>query len=267
MRLLLIKEIQTMQLELMKKLHKFLEESNVPYYFLGGSALGAIRHEGFIPWDDDIDIGIMREDYEKLLTLIDKFDSSYDVKNFHKSDNCDFVLTRIYFPNSEISIDSIKDTVLDKRLYMDIFPIDNVPDCDNCLRKFEKKIIRSKRKIALIDARKYNHSLKTAFKVMLSFLLKPFRHIILKNTDKLMQRYKYEKTKRVCSLCSQYSFKKQVMPREVYGTPTLHKFCDTEFYLPERIDEYLSTLFGADYMVVPPPEKRRVGHDIYLLTE
>ena len=64
-------------------------------------------------------------------------------------------------------------------------------------------------------------------------------------------------------MCSQYSFKKQAMPRTYYGTPTLHRFEDAEFYVPERTDEYLKHLYGADYMEIPPESKRRKSCTIY----
>ena len=100
-----------------------------------------------------------------------------------------------------------------------------------------------------------------------SLVLTPFRQSILRSFDMLMRKYENTDTRFVCSLCSQYSFKKQVMPREVYGEPTLHTFEDVEFYVPEKIDDYLTTLNGADYMKVPPVEKRRKGHEIYVTNE
>ena len=268
MKLLEIKQVQAILLELMKKVHLFLEEKNIPYYMLGGNALGAVRHGGFIPWDDDIDIGMFREDYERFLDICREFDSSYDIVNYRNSKNCDFVLTRIYFPNTYIDNPSIKNTKLDKRLYFDIFPIDNVPDDDNVLAKFESNIKSRKTLINRIDVRNYNNSLHiNAVKKVISLILSPLRNKILKSTEKTMRTYEKENTARVCSLCSQYSFKKQVMPKSYYGTPTLYKFEDEMFYAPNDIDSYLKTLFGDDYMEVPPENKRRKGCNIYSLEE
>lgn len=268
MKLLDIKEVQALQLELMKKLHAFLKEQEIPYYLLAGSALGAVRHGGFIPWDDDIDIGMFRADYERFLSVCDGFDQGYDIVNFHNAKNCDNCLTRIYFPNTYIEVHSTKGTVLDTRLYFDIFPLDNVPDDDAERRTFEKKIVKKKRTIALIDVRNYQNSKKALLaKKVISACLRPARGRILKKTDALMRKYSKCETSLVCSLSSQYSFAKQVMPKSVYGTPTLHAFADTEFYVPEQLNTYLSTLYGKDYMQVPPENKRRKGHDIYSLAE
>lgn len=155
MKQLKIKEVQSIQLVLMKKLHQFLAEEKIPYYLIAGSALGAVRHKGFIPWDDDIDIGLFRRDYERFLQVANRFDPTYEIINSRNANNCDFSLTRIYFPDTMIDIPSIKNTVLDKRLYMDIFPLDNVPDDEIELQSYEEKIKARKKLIARIDVRDY----------------------------------------------------------------------------------------------------------------
>ena len=268
MRLISIDDVQYFQLELMKKLHAFLGANNIRYYLIAGSALGAVRHSGFIPWDDDIDIGMFREDYERFIQLSSSFDGGYDIVNYRNAENCDFGLTRIYFPNTYIDDSAISNTKLDKRLYFDAFPLDNVPDSEDERISYEKKIRQKKILLSRVDVRDYN-SKKYALVVkrVYSLVLTPFRQSILRSFDMLMRKYENTDTRFVCSLCSQYSFKKQVMPREVYGEPTLHTFEDVEFYVPEKIDDYLTTLYGADYMKVPPVEKRRKGHDIYVTNE
>ena len=265
MKLLKIEEVQFELLKLMKKVHSFLEENQLKYYLLGGSALGAVRHGGFIPWDDDIDIGMLRDDYEAFLKILPSFDNSYDIENFHNFNKCDFALTRIYINNTFIDNKSISKTKLDKRLYFDIFPIDNVPDDIASRNSFERKILKKKKMLQYIDFRIFDSSkIKLAMKKVVSLFLHPFRGCMLRSLDKLMKKYQNDRTQYVCSLCSQYSFAKQVMHRDVYGRPVLHKFEDTELYIPENVDSYLCTLFGADYMQLPPEEKRRKGHDIFL---
>ena len=268
MRKLKITEVQTLLLDLMKIVHNFMEENHLSYYLLGGSALGAIRHDGFIPWDDDIDIGMKRDDYEKFLEVSNQFDKNYEIINFKNEKNCDYGLTRIYINNTFIDNPAILKTKLDKRLYFDVFPLDNVPDDNKTLKVFEKKIVKKKRLIQLIDFRKYTNSKpKLLMKKIISWSLRPFRQRILHSFDSLMKLYRACDTLHICSLCSQYSFKKQVMLKTVYGVPSLHKFEDTELYIPENIHSYLKTLFGEDYMTIPPVEKRRIGYDIYITNE
>ncbi len=263
-----IKEVQSTLLDLMKEVHAFLGKNGLKYYLLGGSALGAVRHNGFIPWDDDIDIGLFREDYEKFLAICDTFNSQYEIINFKNANNCDFGLTRIYIANTYVKNPIIEKTKLDKRLYFDIFPLDNVPNDKTQLLSFEKQILKKKRLLQLIDVHDNgNNKMIMVIKKMMSICLCPFRNIILHYFDKLLKKYRYEETTHICSLCSQYSFKKQVMPKEVYGQPTLHAFEDVELYIPEDITKYLTTLFGEDYMTLPPEEKRRHGFDIFMISE
>ena len=263
-----IDEVQAVLLDLMKEVHKFLCENKIKYYLLGGSALGAVRHDGFIPWDDDIDIGLFRDDYEKFLDISSRFNPKYEVVNFQKANNCDFGLTRIYIPNTYIDNRTTKKTKLDKRLYFDVFPLDNVPEDKTELGKYEVKVVKMKHLLQLIDVHDYGNSRPIMVaKKAVSMALRPFRGIILRSFDKLLKNYRQYETAYICSLCSQYSFKKQVMLKEIYGKPVLHAFEDTSLYIPENIHAYLSTLFGADYMCLPPEEKRRPGLDIYWLNE
>lgn len=268
MKALTIKEVQAMQLELMKKIHKYLSEKGIPYYMIAGSVLGAERHGGFIPWDDDIDIGMLRPDYERFLAVCMDFDGEYEIVNYHNHKHCDTCLTRIYFPNTMIDNESIADTKLDKRLYFDIFPLDNAPDDENERNELERKILKKKRQIYYADVRNTNNSAWVLFcKKIYSLMFAFRREKLLSDCDRLMQSYAGKETGYICSMCSQYSFKKQAMPRTYYGTPTLHRFEDAEFYVPERTADYLTHLYGADYMKIPPESKRRKGCTIYQTDE
>lgn len=265
MKLLNIKEVQDLLLSLMKEMHTYLGEKNIRYYLLGGSALGAVRHGGFIPWDDDIDIGMFRDDYEKFLSVCGDFNPGYEIVNYRNAKQCDFCLTRIYFPGTMIDDKSISATKLDKRLYFDIFPLDNVPDNEAERSALEKAIKKRKKLIADSYVRDYGNSATVLFaKRLRAMCIAPFRGTLLKKCDRMMQTYRNDNTEYVCSICSQYSFSKQAMPKEYYGEPRLHAFEDAEFFVPEQTDKYLSHLYGADYMKIPPENKRRKGHDIYL---
>lgn len=268
MRKMDIKEVQGELLELMKKLHAFLSENGLSYYLIAGSTLGAVRHGGFIPWDDDIDIGMMREDYEAFLQLAHRFDPQYDIVNFQNGKHCDFVLCRIYINNTMIDNPQFANTKLDQRLYLDVFPLDNVPEDEAESAKFERKIRKKRKLLAYCDAKNYNNG-KAALmaKKALACCLSPMRSSILKSVDRLMKKYRDCETPYVCSLCSQYSFKKQKMPKAYYGTPVLHLFDGCEFYVPAQTDAYLTHLYGGDYMEMPPESKRRKGHDIYKTNE
>ncbi len=268
MRKMDIKEVQNELFVLMNELHKFLVKNGISYYLIAGSTLGAVRHGGFIPWDDDIDIGMFRDDYDAFLRVMQNFSSKYEIINFQNGKHCDYVLCRIYINNTMIDNPTIAKTKLDKRLYLDVFPIDNVPESEDECAKFEKKIVRKKTLLSYCDVRDYNNGrIKLVLKKFLAFILSPFRSSILNSCDTLMRKYQNVDTKFVCSLCSQYSFKKQKMPRDYYGTPSLHSFEEKEFFIPMRTEEYLTKLYGSDYMQLPPESMRRKGYDIYRICE
>lgn len=268
MRQMTIKEVQARQLSLMKTLHTYLGEKKIPYYLLAGSVLGAVRHGGFIPWDDDIDVGLFRPDYERFLSVCQDFDRRYEVAHYRRTAPCDFCLTRIYFPDTRIDDPSLRRTRLDNRLYLDIFPLDNMPDDPAERERFARRIRRKKARLAAMDARDYrNPAYILLLKQLRAACLSPFRGKLLADCDRTMQAYRDRDTDCVCSLCSQYSASKQTMPRAFYGTPTLHPFADTAFYLPEQADAYLRHLYGPDYLAVPPENKRRKGYPIFLLHE
>ena len=75
-------ELQQVEFDLLKEFIRVCEKHSLTYYLIGGSALGAVRHKGFIPWDDDIDVGMPREDYDKLMSLHDEFKHPYFLQNF-----------------------------------------------------------------------------------------------------------------------------------------------------------------------------------------
>ena len=155
-------------------------------------------------------------------------------------------------------------TKLDKRLFFDIFPLDYVPDDFPLACKHEKRINKKKNRIGYIDPKNYkNNQLEMTAKKVISFVLTPFRYHIISDLEREMT--KYSKTNHICSLASQYSYKKQYFSYDVYGEPKEYLFCNHMFFGPAKPVEYLTQLYGEDYMVVPPPEKRRKGWDIYAL--
>ena len=261
-RLLSTEEVQNKLLNVMIEFDKFCRNKNLRYYLIGGSLLGAVRHGGFIPWDDDMDVGMLRDDYERFLTLLNDFSIQCDIRNFRNCKYCDYVITRIYINNTLIDNEFVADTKLDKRLYLDIFPLDYVPDDNRLANKQETNILRKKKLIGYLDPKNYNNGkVVVAIKKIMSFGLKPFRQHILCNLEREMT--KYSKTNHVCSLASQYSYKKQYFPFDVYGNPKEYDFCGYKFLGPANSDYYLTQLYGNDYMELPPVEKRRKGWNVY----
>ncbi|MBQ9784240.1 MAG: LicD family protein [Clostridia bacterium] len=264
-RVLSLEEVQNLLKELMRKVDLFCRERQIDYYIIGGTLLGAVRHKGFIPWDDDIDIGMTRENYNRFLEVADQFSSDYEIKNFKNDPYCDHVITRIYIPNTYIDNPAAKKTKLDHRLYFDIFPLDKTPISPEDCEAHALKIKKMKNRVWW--AIPYQHSTSAAKRLArkcISLCLAPSRNATLRRLDRHMQKYRETESNKLCSMASQYSYKKQLMDFEIYGTPADYQFEDLTLMGPAKADDYLRQLYGADYMELPPVDKRRKGFDIYV---
>lgn len=266
MKLLTIHEIQSMQLTLIKEIDRISKKYDIKYYLISGSCLGAVRHNGFIPWDDDIDIALMREDYERLLPILEQGldQSKYFVQNEYTECEFTYPLTRIVFNETLQEIPSRKHLHINHGMYLDIFPLDNVPD-DVLLRNRQERQLR--RMTTLINLKIYSKSkerYKNIVKKIISTILYPLSLSYLKNKRRrIIMRYDDQHTENVCSMASKYGYSKHVMPREIYGIPCRKQFEGVSLPFPEKTSEHLIRLFGKNYMEWPPIEKRPTAPPVY----
>lgn len=269
-RKLSIRELQLLQLGVIKELHEFCVAHNIKYYIIAGTLLGAVRHGGFIPWDDDIDIAMMRDDYEKFKQ---SFSQELDNNKYflqHYESDVDYrpALMRVCIKNTILDLEKFRNLKCCKNTFLDIFPLDNVPD-SIANRKSQAKAI--KRIGNLI-----NYRLCSDFQCQNKFREFVKKHLIhdsltllplsffQRRKVSLMTKYDNTETKCVASMESHYSYDKQTMPREIYGTPVLLKFEDTELYAPQDYNDYLEHLYGKNYMQLPPAAKRKASTDVYI---
>lgn len=133
-----IRIIQLQQLEALKYLIKVLDKEKIPYFAIGGTALGAIRHKGFIPWDDDIDIGILRPDYDRFLKLQEKLPKNLLITNFKNNKNTPFFFTKVY--DLDMQYYTRRDRMYDlpNSIFVDVFPWDNIEKPDELYKKISK---------------------------------------------------------------------------------------------------------------------------------
>ena len=137
-----IKEIQQIQLSILKEIINVVEENHLTYFAVGGTALGAYRHEGFIPWDDDIDIAMPRVDYEKLLTLQSTFPEDLFIQTTETDPNYTMPFAKIRKDKTLYIESRWQDQEIHHGIWVDIFPLDNYKEGD---LEWEKQV------------RKYDH--------------------------------------------------------------------------------------------------------------
>lgn len=268
MKELSIKEIQDLQLRLMKIVHTVCCEQGIRYYLISGSCLGAVRHGGFIPWDDDIDIAIMRPDYERFLAGFNSwFDTDkYFLQNEWTDRDFALPLSRICIKGTRLDEPWAEHLRCNKAMFMDVFPLDNVPDDADLRIKHDKSIRFYKtllaRKVYTTTSDKLSNLAKWVISRLLSIV--PLS-VIRDKRYRIHTKYDNEPTTSVSSLASKYGYKKHIMNRDIYGTPVLLKFEDEQFYFPEKYEEHLLNLFGPSYMQVPPEEKREKPAKAYII--
>lgn len=257
-----------MQLDLLKIVDAFCKENNITYYLIAGSCLGAVRHGGFIPWDDDIDIALMRTDYEKFVKLfVTSFPSEkYFLQNYDSDKHFIPALSRICIKGTFVDVPSEAHLRNCKNTYIDVFPLDNVPDDITLREKQMRKLKKIDTLIGLKEYHLYDKSwikkfVKKTISMCLAFL--PLSYLQQKRV-KVMSTYANKDTKCVSSTTSKYGYYKQIMDKSIYGVPVRRLFEEAEYNVPEKTEEYLKHLYGANYMQLPPDDKRAMPHKVFI---
>lgn len=244
-------EIKESQLAILDVFVKICSEHNLQYFLCGGTLLGAIRHQGFIPWDDDIDVFMPRPDFEKFLKLT--FAKPYEIDFYRNGKGA-----RPFIKLLDTSIiASEKNTTRSGFLWVDIFPIDGLFK-NTVLNKYHFKIVLFLRKGVYFGFRP-----KTGFigKILLFLLNKVKIHPKKVNVffsllvDQLSKIKQYEKSSYVGGIAWGYG------PQERMLRKDMEQACEVIFegkkYLaPAIYHQYLKNLYG-NYMELPPEEKRK----------
>ena len=258
-----LKILQNEQLKIMDQIHSFCTANQISYYMIAGTLLGAVRHGGFIPWDIDIDIAMMREDYERFRMTFDGTCENYECHSYHSDDL--YLRPHMEVHNKKTHIvsryDKFNKESLYRGIFVDIFPLDVVPREQVLQEKQARLIAKCKRKMYYkrVYCYKKEGFLKILAKRLASLtLMMKSRKSLCQKLDQVMRTYEKDLSSGyVCSMASHYSYKKQTMPILFYGEPTLLAFEDRQYMAPACYREYLTQLYG-DYMT-PPSKKQQIA--------
>ena len=270
-----LRELQLAELNILKKVIEICKHYNLHYYALGGTLLGAIRHKGFIPWDDDIDIGLPRDDYEKLLIYLkQELQAPYQLHTV-ESGTGQYAYYFARVENSLIKVEkffTINKTVVPA--WIDIFPLDNVPDDDVEMKKWIAECQKLKQVftlsqasyVAASDSLQKKRSAPKAIARRIFLKLKLDRFINTKKAwlklDTALKKYQNEKCNRLINFCGFWGIK-ELFPKSIYEETREYDFEDIKLVGPENFDYVLKQMYG-DYMT-PPPENKRDHHHIRIL--
>jgi len=257
-KLITTQEMRKIQLELLDKVMSFCTRKSLKCILAGGSLIGAVRHQGFIPWDDDIDLEMPRHDYEIFLS---EFIGDNCCKVISRNKNKQFYLpyAKVYDPRTYFQEDS--QGAIPIGVNLDIFPQDNLyDDFDSCLaicKRIKKWQNCLKLKQIPIRKREFSKNLLLLLgKISLFFVPLSF---ILNKIEKIAQSCDNTNSKYVAAIASLTYGNREIMPREWFADTINLKFEGKLYPCPAGYHNILTQMYG-DYMTPPPPEKQTTHH-------
>lgn len=255
-------DIRPLQLRILKILlavDKVCKEHNLRYYIMAGTMLGAVRHKGFIPWDDDLDIGMPRADYDLLMANAAAWlPEPYEAVCAENDKE---------YPLPFAKIQDAGTTLIERMhlkylggVYLDVFPLDGVPDSRLKQRLHFAKYEFYKRVLYLIHRDPYKHGKGPSswIPLLCRKLFTPTG--VQAAIRKIMVKYDFDQSALVCDYDDGM---KGIMPKEVLGSPTPILFEGEEVWGVENYDTYLVRKYG-DYMTIPKQDKQRQHNFHYM---
>ncbi len=253
-------------LDIFQEIIRVCDDCHITYFIMGGTALGAVRHGGFIPWDDDLDIGMMRQDYERFLREAPRcLRQDLFLQTYETEKKSPFYFAKVRKSHTKFVEKYCRNLHIHDGIYVDIFPYDNIPDA-----KVERNNYYKKSKILLnlyiakcltgtsVEYSGWKNlcykSIRTIFHILLLPIPKSF---LFRLVDKNLQRYNSSDTEYV----GYGGLPKIQVPKNDVVSPAEIKFEGLMVKCPRNIENYLHDNFG-DYRQLPPKNERK-GHAPY----
>ncbi len=245
-----LQECQCELLKMMTYFHAFCEKHQLTYFLMGGSLLGAIRHKGFIPWDDDIDVEMPLEDYIRLSELMSS-EYEYDYLSIFCGEKELSAISTLGQLVSRTTCSEYYNFPLrsDQGLTLDIWPLVNFPQTSEEQMQYEHELVEAgnlwkERVVMGYASSTYNRDMH---KEMVSYIKAIMGKYTNERTDYIGSGY--------CGQFENYHRMRRAFPKEVYRSKRLAEFEGESFWIPEHYDETLKLYYG-NYMELPPMAKR-----------
>lgn len=262
-----LRDVQLTSLGILEDFHNFCEKYDLKYTLCGGCCIGSLRNNGFIPWDDDVDVHMLRSDYDRFYKLWKKFGNreKYTLVKTTKDEFQDTMLTQISLNNTTFIKSNLVESDINHGIKLEIIPLDGAP------------VNKIKRRIQLIWAHIFtlfnrgfipqNRGKVVAYvsKLILRiFSTSDKRYPIWSFAEKRMTKYSVSESKYLTELYVTGKYMKIMYPKEIFEDRRLQKFENGYYYIPLYAEKYLEMAFG-DYMSLPPKSSRIPKHDtIYI---
>ena len=255
-----LRELQLCELEIVRAVTEVCEAHGFTLYMMGGTFLGAVRHRGFIPWDDDVDLALSRSDYEKFLELAPKeLPPQYRLRHFRADPTMPYYPAQVVDPAFEI-LDTSAEVAKTRAAWVDLFPLDGMPKhrIGVFFHKYRLLYLRMMLKfsqfsevVAVGLAHRPLHE---------RILIAVGKHLHLEQTldtphrmeliDRCLRKYPYETADAVVNFMGAYKFR-EMFPKAIYDTTAEYPFETLTLTAPADYDTVLTQMYG-DYMTPPP---------------
>lgn len=262
-----LRKLHNALLFIMDEIDRICVLNHINYTLTGGSLIGAIRHNGFIPWDDDMDVAMLRDDYERFVDVCKtQLDDKFIWQDIQTDSDYPYGFGKLTLKDTQYISKGHEKEQWQKGIYIDVFPLDNVPE-----NQFSQSIFAFKNLLYIkllecktgVDVSSKSISKKAAF-FIITVLSKFFRFDYLRQKmEKNMIRYQNESTNIVCNLGGFYGFKKELTFKRYFEESTQVIFENRNYSIIKAYDTYLRSVYG-DYMKMPPVEKRHTHEFIQL---
>ncbi|TGY63878.1 LicD family protein [Parabacteroides distasonis] len=241
-------------LRIMDEIHRICTRNGLRYYLVGGTLLGAVRHQGFIPWDDDLDIAMPRVDFDRFIRIAEKeLGPEFYLNWITTNPNYWLFFPKVCLRNTTFDEGVIKSD-RPMGIFIDVFPLDLSPAYSPGMEVLKRRIQRLSY-LYLARGAKEVKTLRLCLYKMASFFIsnencfKWQRRVALSVCEKGKSHY--------ANFGSQYALRKQTMPVEWYGEGVTVSFEGKEYNAPTEYQKVLRSIYGENYMLLPPLEKRR----------
>lgn len=251
-------ELKRIELGILRDVARFCEKHGIRYFLSGGTLLGAIRHKGFIPWDDDVDIAMLRPDYERFVReyRADRYTLYSPETNSYITPFAKVVDTSTVVKEQDVGLDGIG-------LWLDVFPLDGAPFKDyDPHRGLAWRLLKKAIRFRNLPFSSPDRTLKQRIGIVLSLPLRLLSNrFLVGRLRTIAMRHSVHDSPYIGCLVSPYSCTRELQPRSVFeGQDALVSFEGETFRTMPGWRDYLTSLYG-DYMTPPPQEKRKSTHD------
>lgn len=252
-------ELKAIQLEILKAIDEFCNNNGLRYSLAFGSLLGAVRHKGYIPWDDDLDIMLLREDYNKFISGFKS--STYTI--VEPSSNRDYALPFAKVYDNRTVINEYSNTKSVYGVYIDVFPVDNAPDDLHELNRFmrHKAWLNKLHILKVVRFRKHRAIIKNIILILGQALLafKSAHNIAMQMDEWSAQYSDLKKCKLRGIIVPDDNRREELIPSKYFESYITLPFENINATAIENYDYYLRVTYG-DYMQFPPKEKQTTHH-------